>query len=139
VALMLQANPRLGIRDVQQILAYSARQTDPTNPTWHINDAINWNGGGLHVSNDYGFGLVDAAAAVALALSWTAQSTANNRTIDTIGANSVGRIAATGTTFSFTVPYADTLTLNWVRVQLSFSFGAFDNLRVVLTSPGGAS
>lgn len=139
IALMLQANPNLGLRDVQEILAYTAIQNDPTDPTWHFNDATNWNGGGLHVSNDYGFGLVDAAAAVALAKSWTTQDTANNRTIDTVNAQSVGKIAATGTTFSFTVPSGNSLTLNWVRVQLDFSFGTFDNLDIVLTSPGGAS
>src|SRR6266404_5235454 len=60
IALMLQANPNLGYRDVQEILAYSAKQTDPTNPGWQIDGAHDWNGGGLHFSNDYGFGLVDA-------------------------------------------------------------------------------
>jgi subtilisin family serine protease len=139
VALMLQANPGLGLRDVQEILAYTARQNDPLDPTWQINDAVNWNGGGLHVSNDYGFGLVDAAAAVALAKSWTTQDTANNRTIDLVAAQSTGSIAATGSTFSFIVPESDSLTLNWVRVQLDFSFDTFDNVEIVLTSPGGAS
>jgi Ca2+-binding RTX toxin-like protein len=45
---------------------------------WDYNQADNWNGGGLHFSNDYGFGLVDARAAVRLAESWTAQSTSAN-------------------------------------------------------------
>jgi len=139
VALMLQANPRLGLRDVQEILAYTARQNDPLDPTWQVNDAVNWNGGGLHVSNDYGFGLVDAAAAVALAKSWTTQDTANNRTIDQVAVQSTGSIAATGSTFSFIVPASDSLTLNWVRVQLDFTFDSFDNIKIVLTSPGGAS
>ncbi len=52
VALMLEANPGLGYRDVQEILAYSARQIDPSNPSWDVNGATNWNGGGLHVSDD---------------------------------------------------------------------------------------
>jgi subtilisin family serine protease len=139
IALMLQANPNLGLRDVQEILAYTARQTDPTDPTWHTNDAVNWNGGGLLVSNDYGFGLVDAAAAVELARSWTLQQTANNRTVDTVAAADVGAIAATGTSYSFNVTANDSLTLQWVRVQVSFEFSAFDNLKLTLTSPGGAS
>ena len=139
VALMLQANPRLGLRDVQEILAYTARQNDPLDPTWQINDAVNWNGGGLHVSNDYGFGLVDAAAAVALARSWTTQDTVSNRTIDLVAAQSTGSIAAAGSTFSFIVPDSDALTLNWVRVQLDFAFDTFDNIKIALTSPGGAS
>ncbi|MDQ2099727.1 MAG: S8 family serine peptidase [Tychonema bourrellyi B0820] len=63
-ALILQANPKLGYRDVQEILAYSARKNDPNNQvvksysyesqkipkdTWAFNGAKNWNGGGLHV------------------------------------------------------------------------------------------
>lgn len=71
VALMLEANPELGFRDVQEILAYSARRTDPTNADWRYNDADNWNGGGLHFNKNYGFGLMDATAAVRLAETWT--------------------------------------------------------------------
>ena len=52
VALMLQANPQLGYRDVQEILAYSAKAVDDPNTDWDYNDAINWNGGGLHYSDD---------------------------------------------------------------------------------------
>lgn len=79
VALMLDANPNLGWRDVQNILARTAVQNDPTdtetipNPIDPVNgDPVTvstWvtNGAGLHVNHKYGFGLVDAAAAVAMA------------------------------------------------------------------------
>ncbi len=89
VALMLEANPNLGWRDVQEILAYSARHvgsnvgSDPSHYeeyVWSFNSADNWNGGGLHFSNDYGFGLVDAKAAVRLAETWgsSSQTSAND-------------------------------------------------------------
>lgn len=67
VALMLEANPNLGYRDVQEILALSARPIDAASPDWTTNRANTWNGGGFRVSHDYGFGLVDATAAVRLA------------------------------------------------------------------------
>jgi len=70
VALMLQANPNLGFWDVQEILAYSTKNSDTTSTSWQTNGAQNWNGGGLHFSHDYGFGMVDATAAVRLAESW---------------------------------------------------------------------
>lgn len=87
-ALMLEANANLGWRDVQTILAYSARHVgsiiDGTttseyeaNP-WLWNSATNWNGGGLHFNTAYGYGLVDALAAVRLAESWTTVSTSAN-------------------------------------------------------------
>jgi len=94
VALVLEANPDLGYRDVQMILALSARENDPLREEmgpfvlqgpilpaytvhyeWQTNGADNWNGGGMHTSLDYGLGLIDATQAVRLAETWTKQST----------------------------------------------------------------
>lgn len=78
VALMLQANPNLGWRDVKYILASTARHIDPgftgivsgsvvaghtvtLEPGWVENAAGFW------FSNRYGFGEVDATAAVRMA------------------------------------------------------------------------
>ncbi|WP_249677340.1 S8 family serine peptidase [Pseudomonas abieticivorans] len=69
-ALMLQANPALGYRDVQDILAMTARRVSDPSSTWQINGSHEWNGGGMHVSHDYGYGEVDALAAVRLAQHW---------------------------------------------------------------------
>lgn len=59
VALMLEVNPNLGWRDVQDILIRTARKNDPINGDWIEN------GAGLHFNHDFGAGLVDARAAVA--------------------------------------------------------------------------
>jgi subtilisin-like proprotein convertase family protein len=64
VALVLAANPQLGWRDVQQILALTARQVDTTDPDLQVN------GAGLRVSHNTGFGVVDAGAAARLAQRW---------------------------------------------------------------------
>lgn len=64
-ALVLQANPALGWRDVKLILAQSARKNDASDAGWSRN------GAGIDINHKYGFGAVDAAAAVALAKSWT--------------------------------------------------------------------
>lgn len=65
VALVLQKKPSLGWRDVNTILAYSARRNDPLHPSWRRNAAGRW------VSESYGFGAVDAYSAVRLAEEWT--------------------------------------------------------------------
>lgn len=70
VALMLEVNPELGWRDVQGILVETASQTDPLDDSWTINNS----GGdaeGLHISYKYGFGLVNASAAVEASRSWS--------------------------------------------------------------------
>lgn len=63
-ALILAANPELTYRDVQQILALSARQRDPDDPD------LQRNGAGFWVSHHTGFGVPDAGVAVALARRW---------------------------------------------------------------------
>nr|WP_306469528.1 S8 family serine peptidase [Oscillatoria laete-virens] len=64
IALMLEANPNLTWRDVQHLLVETAKKNDPTGD-WDIN------GAGYDISYDYGFGAVDAEAAVRLAQTWT--------------------------------------------------------------------
>jgi subtilisin family serine protease len=61
VALMLEANPELSWRDVRYILATTATK----NGSGYLLNAA-----GHRFSNDYGFGRVDAAAAVAAAKGW---------------------------------------------------------------------
>jgi VCBS repeat-containing protein len=61
VALMLEANPNLTARDVQDILVRTARQNDPFDFDWQTNGAA------LNISHKYGFGAVDANGAVEMA------------------------------------------------------------------------
>jgi subtilisin family serine protease len=70
IALMLEANPNLGYRDIQAILAYSATHNDASSNGWQTNGARNFNGGGLQFNHDYGYGVVNAQRAVALAETW---------------------------------------------------------------------
>jgi subtilisin-like proprotein convertase family protein/endonuclease/exonuclease/phosphatase family metal-dependent hydrolase len=65
IALMLQANTNLGWRDVQEILIRTARKIETNSAEW-----IN-NGAGIHFNHNYGAGLLDARAAVNMALTWT--------------------------------------------------------------------
>ena len=65
VALMLEVNPALGWRDVRKILATTARRNHPQHADWITNAA------GLPVNHDYGYGAIDALAAVRAAQHWT--------------------------------------------------------------------
>jgi subtilisin-like proprotein convertase family protein len=64
VALMLEVNPRLGWRDVQEILLRTARRIDTRDNGWKKNGAGQW------FNDRYGAGLVNAAAAVDAARTW---------------------------------------------------------------------
>jgi len=63
-ALMLEANPALGWRDVKEILLRSAHRVSPASPEW-ITNAV-----GLRFHPRLGAGMVDAAAAIELATTW---------------------------------------------------------------------
>ncbi len=65
VALILQANPLLTVRDVQQVLVLSAKPSFANDPD------MSTNGAGLRVSHNLGFGVPDAGDAVRLARQWT--------------------------------------------------------------------
>ncbi|MEO1209688.1 MAG: S8 family serine peptidase [Cyanobacteria bacterium J06638_20] len=136
VALMLEANPNLGYRDVQEILAYSARQTDRQNSSWQTNGATNWNGGGLETSTDYGFGLVDAHAAVRLAETWRPQQTASNeRSLEAQQQSPV--TIRDNTTASSQITLTDGLTLEHVEIQVDLDHTWLGDLELVLVSPSG--
>lgn len=76
VALVLEANPGLGWRDVGEILMRSAAKVQPDDWDWSTNAA------GLRFNHQYGAGLVQASAAVQLAQSWTNLGTLVKRTWD---------------------------------------------------------
>lgn len=162
VALMLEANDQLGWRDIQTILAMSARHAGsdvgtPANrgapsgggheqPTqldgssWFWNGATHWNGGGMHFSNDYGFGLLDAWAAVRLAESWTRQSISANETevrLDFDGAGSRVLPDGSASGLVFTRQGPTDIRIENVAVEMSFTAQRLADLDVFLTSAEG--
>ena len=158
VALMLEANSDLGWRDVQMILAASARHagsdvgtaantgaaafggheqaTQTDGSSWFWNDASHWNGGGQHFSNDYGYGIVDATAAVRLAETWNLQSTTANRaTTFEDGLNST--ISLNSSSQDVTITETDDIRIEHVSIELTFSTTFLADMEVFLTSPSG--
>jgi Ca2+-binding RTX toxin-like protein/subtilisin-like proprotein convertase family protein len=140
VALMLEANKGLGYRDVQEILAASARQVDAGNPNWETNGATHWNGGGMHFSEDYGAGFVDAAAAVRLAESWLAVKSADkfsNEVSVTNTSGTVNLVVNDSATTNSIINVATGIDIQHVEVQLNLAHSKVGDLVITLTSPDG--
>ncbi len=149
VALMLEANQNLGWRDVQYILAQTAVKNDPTDAGWDANPdplavGVQNNGAGLHVNHKYGFGLVDAAAAVAMAKTWVnvpaAVSITSPLTLKVV--NAIVPDNNPGSGVPDTIYVSQDIDLEHVEVVFNSSpFNASDpyrgDLEVVLTSPSG--
>ncbi|MEI7815979.1 MAG: S8 family serine peptidase [Desulfuromonadales bacterium] len=144
VALMLDANPNLGYRDVQEILAYSAREIDSANNLWIYNGANNWNGGGLHydaLSHNLGYGLVDALAAVRLAETWsgTAHTASNRQQITTTHSPALVIPDNTGSGAYDSIAVSQSIDVERVEVTLNVSHPFIGDLSVLLTSPSGTT
>lgn len=144
VALMLEANPRLGYRDVQEIFAYSARETSSASNNWRYNGATNWNGGGLHydaLEHNLGYGLVDARAAVRLAETWSSTPhTAANR-VQVSLSHSVSRVIPDNTGHSAfdSISVNQAIDVERVEVTLNVTHSFIGDLSVLLTSPSGTA
>ncbi len=150
VALMLEANANLGWRDVQAVLALSADHTGSAigslapghqeNNTWFLNHAGNWNGGAQHFSEDYGFGRVNAFAAVRMAEVWSlfspSQTSANEKTVTT-GTFIVNKAIADLSTFTHQFTLGENINLEHIDLTLNLTHSYFTDLRIFLVSPQG--
>ena len=150
-ALVRKANSNLTWRDVKLILAASARKNDPTNDGWDDNPSSGWHDGALKYgstserysySHHYGFGVVDAKAAVELAENWT------NLSAMKIAKGESGQVslaipdtATTGTPSSMTSTIAmDSYVefVEFVEVNVDFTHDSYRDLEIELVSPSGA-
>ena len=142
IALMLEANPGLGLRDVSSILAMTARKNDATAESWVQQTGTEWNLGGMHYSRDYGYGLVDAAAAVRLAQSWAGGvNTANNwQSAEGVSATAEGAVAdGTSVAFSATASISGNIAIERMEIELEIGMALPSQLTATLTSPAGTT
>ncbi|MFC1759682.1 S8 family serine peptidase, partial [Planctomycetota bacterium] len=136
VALMLEANPNLTWRDVQHILVDTATPTDLTDPTWN-SDPDNFdpdpapNLAGKLVSEKYGFGIVNATAAVDKAKTWTnvGEEVSPNpvTTIANVPLVDDGEIVASST------QYNDDILVESVEVIVNIEHAYTPDLELILT------
>lgn len=128
VALMLEANPNLGWRDVQQILAKSAVKNDPTHPDWSRN------GAGYNINHRYGFGRVDAAGAVKLAENWV---NVGPELSYNSGLQSLNWGLNLNQMREASVVVSDSIKIQHVDVTVSANSTNWGGLEIVLVSPEG--
>jgi subtilisin family serine protease len=154
VAMMLEANPKLSVRDIKYILAKTAKHIDPNfagvsstgiiaGSTITLEQGWVTNAAGFSFSNRYGFGGVDSAAAVAMAKTYsgflpTLQNSVGTYAFTaTTAADVVPPDSATGATITYAVSESfPTVEFVVVFVSLSSTPGMLCN-QIELTSPSG--
>ena len=135
VALMLQANPQLSWRDVQLILASTARRNSPDNAGWSENF-------GLWHHPEFGFGTVDAAAAVAAAPGWATVGGSAEQKSCQFEARNPGlpipdNSLADAVSDSLVVNDCDIQAIEFIEVRFTAEHTYSGDLQVDLISPNG--
>jgi Ca2+-binding RTX toxin-like protein len=149
IALLLDANSALGWRDVQNILSYSSVGVGSLytgintneNFSWKWNGANNWNGGGLHYSEDYGYGMINVWSMVRMAEVWSeflpTPATSLNEVSVSSGLINVNRPIADMSTLNYSFTVNQNISLEHVALTTNFTHTYFTDLRIRLISPDG--
>ena len=140
-ALVRAANTALTWRDVKLILAGSARRNDASNTGWEQGAlAYGSTTDRYWFNTEYGFGVVDAGAAVELATGWTnlppfrerSASASPELAIPDPPEDGTAEAASSSVTLGPEVEFVE-----YASVELRFSHGHRDDMQVDLTSPAG--
>lgn len=138
IALMLQANPNLGWRDVKEILLRTGKKVGATDTEWVTRSGGRNGIAPIKHNPKYGGGMVDAAAATAMAASWTNLGTQSAHTL-TINENTViPDNNATGIKKTFDFTSETPMRVEMVEVTLDISHEYRGDLTIQLISPSGA-
>jgi subtilisin-like proprotein convertase family protein len=130
IALILESNENLTWRDLQHILVNSARKNDPNDSSWEINSA------GHDVSHKYGFGAIDAGAAVSLAENWTNVDPEINQTFGPY--NPSFSIPTSSSSWSeFDLQINEDISLESIDIIVDIDHSNRGDLDIVLESPNG--
>jgi len=129
VALILEANANLGWRDVQAVLIDSAVKVDLGSDDW-----VN-NGAGFHVNHKYGFGLINAAGAVAAAKQHVNFPPEKMVTVVTAANLQLPDF----TEVSSSVEVSSNFTVEHVEVTFRAQHRRRGDLQIILVSPSGTS
>lgn len=142
-ALILEANPRLGYRDVKYILATTATRTHANQPAVTLTDGRTlvpgWtvNAAGRAYSNWYGFGVVNAARAVQVAETFQSLGAL----VDSGWRTTTRRVAIGNTSAAaarLTIPLAGAAgALESVQLGFRVNHSNTRQLQFVLVSPAG--
>lgn len=145
VALILKGNSSLTWRDIRLILAETARQVDTSDSGW-FTGAAKISTGNYKFNHKYGFGLVDASAAVNLAKNWSSvggsTSMLTSANFSTSPSSTIPDNNSTGISSTITVSSGAGVGMSkieFVEINLSSNHSYVGDLDIRLTSPAGTT
>ena len=134
-ALMLEANPDLTWRDIQHILVRASKKVDSSDEGWFKTHV------GRDFNHAYGYGLIDASAAVDLAERWDNVTKEVNFTEISlnVGTVSVNKFIFDGNDLGRTseVFVKESMNIETVEIEVNISHPYRGDLNIFLESPNG--
>lgn len=137
VALMLDANPALGWRDVKEIFLRTSRKLESSSSDWVTRDGGQPALPPIKHHPFYGGGLVDAQAAVALATSWTPLAAAASATQSASGSALAIPDAGAAVIIPFTPGNGPVLRVEHIELTVNITHPYRGDLEIKLISPSG--
>ncbi|CAF0789709.1 unnamed protein product [Adineta steineri] len=134
LALVLEANPELTYRDVMHIIAETSRIPN-------LSETEDWmiNGAGFHVSDKFGFGVLDIGQMTALAQNWTNVNPRYECYHEYKGSSLPLGIGAT-VEVNLDVDKCENVTyLEHVTANVSFIYHRRGDVKITLISPSGTT
>jgi len=137
IALMLEANPDLSWRDVKEILLRTGKRLNPADAGWVTRAGGRGSVSAIKHHHQYGGGLVDAEAAVALASSWVPLGAMVTRSRALTPAEAIPDGNATGVTVAASFVTDPLMRVEHVEVLVRISHPNRGDLDIQLVSPAG--
>ena len=136
-ALLRSVYPDLTWRDLKLILAGSARHNDPGHEGWE-EGALKYGSADerYRFNHNYGFGVVDAGAAMELAGGWTSPPPWREISATSDEAAEIADLGSVATSLTLD-PYVG--FIEFIAIEPTMSHTFYRDLRMELTSPSGAT
>lgn len=146
IALMLEANPALKWRDVKHILAATSEKVQPgflpitrsVDPSGYVSEMA-WvtNAAGFHFHNYFGFGRVDAKAAVEMAATYSPMTSTYTDVSQSSGSLSLAIPDNSSVGVTNVIDLDSALTVEAVQIEVNITHNFVEDVAVELTSPSG--
>jgi subtilisin family serine protease len=127
VGLMLSVNSSLNYKEVQYILAKTARKNDPNDSSWYKN------GAGLYFSDKYGFGVVDATKAVELSSNFLNLGDDKNISKEFITTDKI----ISNEKLTLSIDIKENFLIQSAQIELDTDHNNAGKLKIMLESPSG--
>ncbi|MBS1704334.1 MAG: S8 family serine peptidase [Armatimonadetes bacterium] len=138
LALVRQAIPTMNVRFAKHLIALTAKKVDPADTSTASDGGWKTNAAGYSFNQNYGFGLIDASAMIALEPYYSGVTALTTSTTGTVTVNqAIPDNSTTGTSKTFQISNHGKLEEMMITLNITHTWRG--DLEAYLTSPSGTT